>query len=137
MELKLSKYNLNIEYTDLSPTYHNGDNHTTIDLTLSNDYTPKIQNWKLLKGKSHSDHELIQFEIKIRKDKNKKKNKYNNRKIQYKDIFKTNLEKEINKMDQPLENVFNKINKKQLSKKSINRLTNVILQALKNTPKQN
>ena len=121
MELIISKHNLNIENTDLSPTYHKGDNQTTIDLTLSNDYTPKIQNWKLLKGKFHSDHELIQFEIKIREDKNKKKNKYNNRKIQYKDIFETNLEKEINKMEQPLENISNKMNKKQLSKKSINR----------------
>ena len=139
MELAISKYNLKIENTDLSSTYHKGENHTTIDLTLTNNYAPKIQNWILQKGKSHSDHELIEFEIKTKEDLSKKKPRYNNRTIHYKDIFKQNLEKEIKKMGQPLDNISQKMKKSSITQKidqQAESITNAILKALKDTPNQ-
>ena len=33
MEMLIAKHNLDIENTDLSKTYHKGENHTTIDRT--------------------------------------------------------------------------------------------------------
>ena len=67
LEILISQYNLDIKNTDLSPTQNKGTNHTTIDLTLTNEHAPKILNWKTQKGESHSDHELIKFEIDLTK----------------------------------------------------------------------
>ena len=63
LEEIISKENLTIQNSDLSPTYHKGNAHTTIDLTIVNEYAPKIVNWTILKGESLSDHELITMEI--------------------------------------------------------------------------
>ena len=59
LENLIGKYDLQTANTDPSPTYHKGGNCSTIDLTLINEHAPKILNWKILKGESHSDHEMI------------------------------------------------------------------------------
>ena len=63
LETIIAKYNLNIKNTNMEYTRSLGDNKSTIDLTLTNQYAPNMKNWQLLRGVSDSDHEIIQMQI--------------------------------------------------------------------------
>ena len=72
LELILGNNNMSIENTDLSPTYQKHKNKSTIDLTITNNYAPRVNEWCIDKGESLSDHKLIKFTIKSKEEKRKK-----------------------------------------------------------------
>ena len=135
LENLIGKYDLQVANTDLSPTYHKGNNSSTIDLTLINEHAPKIINWKILKGESHSDHEKIQFEI-------NQQNSYDNDKPRISrkcntNHFKNTLRKNIRKTKFPLEERNEKISLKDMKlkiDKQASIITSLILDAWENTP---
>ena len=63
LETIIAKFNLSIENTNLEYTRSLGNNESTIDLTLTNQFAPSLKNWQLLRGVSDSDHEIIQMQM--------------------------------------------------------------------------
>ena len=57
----LGEHELAIENTDLGYTRSNIRSTSTIDLTLTNAWTPDIKSWNIIRDVSSSDHELIQM----------------------------------------------------------------------------
>ena len=139
LELLMSQHNLDVRNIDLSPTFHRGTNYSTIDLTLTNEHAPKILNWKILKGKSHSDHELIKFEIDLTKrseteyeKKTKLKRKTNT------NLYKNLLNKQVKDIKFPLENTKNNLPKREM-KHLINiqaeQITNIMINSWEESSK--
>ena len=55
--------NLYLENKTYSPTWSARGTSSTIDLTLTNLFAPKIENWVIIPGQSFSDHEYIYFDF--------------------------------------------------------------------------
>ena len=58
LETILAKYNLTIRNGDFDPTYHKGDNHTTIDLMITNQHTLEMKKWAHSTKDTLSDHDI-------------------------------------------------------------------------------
>ena len=59
----LGEHELAIANTDLGYTRSNIRSTSTIDLTLTNAWTPDIKSWNIIRDVSSSDHELIQMHL--------------------------------------------------------------------------